>query len=221
MSCLRAEWIEAQILKIAEVSFSNKERKEHLQITALDRGAFSVQRCGQQSAFYPTRQCCSSLCKHSDCAHLCANEFWRLEFKILIVRALMWLLLPHFWELTHSSLNVRHLWCAVQKLAKEKILLQPTACLFQFCSETCNWVVFPARCAVKIQDVSSNRPKNILPKQMHRSTEWKIAWLGFISTKNSCCYSSLFTHSANTCSALYFLPGNFSDQWGGWITGEI
>jgi len=55
----------------------------------------------------------------------------------------MWLLLPHFWELTHSSLNVRHLWCAVQKLAKEKILLQPTACLFQVCSETCNLVVSP------------------------------------------------------------------------------
>jgi len=51
-------------------------------------------------------------------------------------------------------------------LAKEKILLQPTACLFQFCSETCNLVVSPAsqmrsqdsRCQLK--STKEYSPKN-------------------------------------------------------------
>ena len=69
--------------------------------------------------FYPTIKCCllkifvvllSTLKAQRDSAHLCANEFGKWKLYFLIICALMCHLLPHFWELTHSSLNFRHLW---------------------------------------------------------------------------------------------------------------
>jgi len=51
------------------------------------------------------------------------------------------------------------------------------------------------------QDVSSNRPKNIL---QNKCIDWPNGKLGFIYTKNNCCSFSLFTHCVTTCNALYF-----------------
>ena len=140
-----------------------------------------------------------------------AQQLWTfLKWKILIVRALIWYFLPHFWELTHSSLNFRHLWWSAKfgkrgNLASKNTNTCMFQCKFKFILKHAFWIliVASASCVHSPQDVSSNRPKNIL-QQMHRSTEWKIAWLGFIYTKNSCCSCSLFTHCAKTCSAHYF-----------------